>query len=131
MTHRLLNLNTDYPILQKWWKDRNMYVIPKEYLTPFGIMSFENETPVAAAFLFPVLGCRQAMIRYPISDKNLSNEIRDKGIELVLAALHDLARSMSYKYILITTNHPNFIKRLEKMNYQRDAENCVHYLGVL
>ena len=130
MTHKLLNLKSDYSVLENWWKERDMVPIPKSFLTPFGVIVGDDK-PIAAAFLFPVLGCKQAMIRYPITDVNASDKDRDEAISLVLSSLHGLAKSMNYETILITTNHNGFIKRLEKMNYQKDAENCTHYLGGL
>jgi hypothetical protein len=131
METKFININKDYDILERWWNKRDLVHVPKEMLGPFGFMSYQGDTPVAAAWLCPFVGSNTCMLRFPVSNPEVSDEVRDQGVEEVLAAVHQLAKEMNYVYILCSTNHRGLIKRLKNINYLVDAENCQHLMGVL
>jgi hypothetical protein len=131
MEVKFINLEEDYDKLKGMWDQHKHIHVPADMLGPFGFMAFEGETPVAAAFLCPFVGNSTCMLRFPVSNTEVSNEVRDQGIEHAFAAVHDLAKELGYKYVLCSTNHKGLIKRLKNLNYLVDAEDCQHLMGVL
>lgn len=131
MEIRLIDLEKDYELLASWWTAREHYVILKDMLSPFGMIAYKEEKPIAAVWLYPSLGSPWAMIRFPIANPDSSKDERQEALDLVIRSLHDLARDMKCKYVLCSTNHKGFIPKLEALGYFEDASDCKHLMGVL
>lgn len=119
--------DSSYELICSWWKERDLTILPKDFLTKYGFISGE----IAAAWLFPILGCNTAMVRYPITDPKSSKEERDSALNLLFYTIKETAKDMGYTKIFITTNSRSLCKRLEKYNFTKTEENCFHYWGGL
>lgn len=131
MKTRLFNYEKDYELVCSWWQERNHTVIPKDFLSNYGVMALIDDKPVGVMWLYPVLSTTWSMIRFPIIDNSLSKEDRDLALDLIFDNLHNISRDMGYKYIFCTTNHTGLIRRLKKYGYTPDGENCVTFWGGL
>lgn len=132
MNIKLLKLDdNDYSLVTEMWTKRNHIVIPKDFLTDFGILAKQDKVPVACAWLFPVLSSKTCMIRYPVSNPEIDSNVRNTALDLVFDNLHIIAKEMGYTKVFITTNHENLKKRLLKYDYTEEAQNCTHFWGGL
>lgn len=131
MKTRLVNLDKDYPIFESWWKERNLFVAPKDILTQFGMVAEKDGKMLAAMWLCPVLTSKMCLLRFPISDPSINTQERSDAVDAVILSLHDLGRSLNCKYVLCSTNHKSLIKRLTKFNYLQEFTDCSHMVGVL
>lgn len=131
MQTRFITLDKDYDMFKSWWTERKHVIIPKDFLTPFGFISYIDDKPISAMWLFPVLGSKSCSIRFPISNPDSTKKERNECLIDIIKKLNSLAREMDYKYVLCTTNHTGLIDKLKQVNYVEDASNCKHMVGVL
>jgi hypothetical protein len=127
MTARLFNFDKDYQTVTKWWTERNHIQIKKDFLSDYGVMVSKDGKDLAAMWLYPMITTAYCMVRFPITNPETTKLERNEALDLVFANLHGMTKDLGYKYLFCTTNHPSLIKRLEKYQYTKDAENCVHF----
>lgn len=132
MRIELFKKDSHYETLTTFWQDREHLVIPKEYLSDYGFMAFDEQgNPVAAMWLYPVVSTNWCMVRFPISNPDVPNEIRSKAMDLIFDTIHKVSKDMGFNQIFCTTNHKGLIKRLTKYGYTLDSSDCVHFWGGL
>jgi hypothetical protein len=131
MKLKKFDLDNDYSIAEAWWKDRDWKPVPKGMLSKSGLMAVENNKPVAACWLYPIAGSELCWVGFPIADKNIDKELRNKALDFIFHGLHEHARSLGYKYIITTTNLEHVKKRLENYGYVKGDENITQYVGGL
>ena len=131
LTSSLLKLDDNHSLVHELWTKRNHVVIPKDYLTDYGVMVSSDDTLIAGAWLFPILSSKTCMIRFPISNIDIEIDVRDKALDLVFQNLHSIAKDMGYTTVFITTNHANLKKRLLKYSYMEESKDCSHFWGEL
>lgn len=87
--------------LKGWWHERMDLPLPNYMLSDFGFMSFnDKDEPIAAMFLFPVLGCKMAMLGYPVASLNASSQDRDAGLHAVVTYIEEFAKLMQYDWLI-------------------------------
>ena len=100
---RLVNLENDYELLSTWWIERQHEVIPKDFLSQLGVMCLIDNKPVGAMWLYPVLGCKWSMIRFPITTIKSSKErIHVNGSKLTPSLSPRIISSCSFKFISLS-----------------------------
>lgn len=127
----LFNYNTDYEVVSSWWKKRNCPIIPKDFLGNYGFIINENNKKLCAIWLYPIMTTKWCMVRFPISNPDITKEEHEKSLDLLFSSVHNISKDMGYKHIFCSTNHDGFIKRLNKYGYNQEATDCVHFWGVL
>lgn len=123
----IFNKNENYGDLVSLWEQRSDVIMPKEFLSDYGVMCKDGDTIIAIMWLYPVVSCNWAMIRFPISNSEVSNETRDLGLNLVFNTIHNIAKDMGYTQLFCSTNHSGLSKRLEKYGYSLEHTDCSHY----
>lgn len=131
MQIKVFDRNTDYEIAETLWKQRNHDIIPKEFLSDFGVMAYDESGPAGIMWFYPVMSANWGMIRFPITNKEISDDKRNEALNLIFDTIHETAKSFGYKYIFCATNHKGLIKRLEKYGYNQDSKDCVMFWGGL
>ena len=128
---RLVNLENDYELLSTWWVERQHEIIPKDFLSQLGVMCLIDNKPVGAMWLYPVIGCKWSMIRFPITTIKSSKEERDIVLNHILDSLFNISKDMGYSKVFCTTNHENLINKLEQYGMSMTSDNCKHFWGVI
>ena len=129
MKHRVWDLDLDYPILEKWCKERDFdRVIPKEMLPPQGIM-VEDEEPICALGLYLNEKVKFGYM-YGIFSNPATGKIKlFKAMKMILQAVKELAKTVGVELIITHTAE----KALEKLytrhgNMQLVEKNVNQYI---
>lgn len=123
-----LDLKNDYNDICALWDSRSLPHAHISLLSPFGITAKKEDTLVGALFMYLSYGVPTCMIRFPIIKKE---EDTDLIFNLMLDEAHSQLKQLGYKYIICSTNHNGLIKKLKNKNYNEEATNCSHLIGVL
>lgn len=125
----LFNLDKDYNIVEKWWKDHSMDPVPKEVLTKFGFMAYNEKYPIAAYWLFPIIGSELCMHLFFISNPDSTKEERDEALDLLMYTVHGAAKDMGFTKLMTTTSLKTIEDRLLKHNYMLGDTNNKQFWG--
>lgn len=110
--------NPDYHngFIQKWWESRQDIDFPVGLLPDIGKVMYDEEHPVAAAFLYTT-NSKIAWVGWPISDPESDKDIRDEALDRIFRNLHDLAKQKKHTMIWSTSGIPSLQERLERLGY--------------
>jgi hypothetical protein len=82
-----------------------------EMLSPFGLMAFNGDEPVAAAFVYLVQGCDIAQISWSVTNPKAFVRLRYDGLESALKGLIALAKE-SGRTNIVTFSHSRGLTKL-------------------
>lgn len=128
---RIFNKDTDYSIVESWWKDHKQDPAPIDFLSDYGVISFEDEKPICAIWFFPILTAKFGLIMAPVTNPNTTKEERNTSLNSSLDILHMMAKDLGYSNVLCLSNVDAFEKRLKSFGYTEGDKNCTHYWGGL
>ena len=138
MKYRLWNLDKDYPILEKWCKERKWESeIPKEMLPPQGII-IEDKDPICALGLYlnekvkfgymygifsnPQIGKMKLYRAMKMSLEAVRELASNKGVEIIIT--HTAEKALETLYTkhenmkLVEENVNQYIMNLNKEKYK-------------
>lgn len=128
MKLKQVDLNSDYELLCSWWNKRNFPIMPKEALTDYGYMVSNEDSDIAAVWLYPVVSSKLCWFGFFISNSDISSEIRNEAMDFLVAGIENKARDMGYDIIMTVSGVDQVQKRLEKNNYSIGQKNSIEYL---
>ena len=128
---RLFNKETDYTIVDGWWKAHGHHSAQPENLSDYGVISFIGNKPVAALWFYPILTAKFGLMMGPISNPDTTKEERNEALNGCMKVIHMLARDLGYNTVLCLSNVKAFNKRLENFGYTEGDKDCSHYWGGL
>ena len=115
-------------ILVKWWKDWGFQSPPQDFLSDYGLIVYDGETPVCAGFLY-LTNSSVAIINWVISNKEYRKKPnRNNAIDELLINLTYLCEKSGYKYIFVQNNNSSLIKRFEKHGFVVGATNSTEII---
>ena len=129
MKHRVWDLDQDYPILEKWCKERDFdSVMPKEMLPPQGIM-VEDEEPICALGLYLNEKVKFGYMYGIFSNPAIGKIKLFKAMKMSLQGVKELAKTVGVELIITHTAE----KALEKLytrhgNMQLVEKNVNQYI---
>jgi len=126
MQYRLWNLDQDYPILVKWWKDWEFGVVPQDCLPPDGIIVEEDGVPLCAGGLYIQPDkTKFAFMEWIVTDKQALPKQSHKSLRMCIDALIELAKDNGIKLIYTATKEEALHKRYVKFHNFIPAESNV------
>lgn len=124
-----VNLEQDYPDLEKWWKDWGWPPFPKEFL-PQGVMVKYGDDKVCAVFLYET-NTPICWVENYISNKVLPKEVRDEGLNLLIETALEIAKDKGFKVVMSAVKHNNLSKRLMSKGFIESDTGLTNYIRVL
>lgn len=121
-----VNLEQDYQDLVKWWKDWGWPPFPQEFL-PQGAMVKHGDDKVCAVFLYET-NTPICWIENYISNKDLSKEVRDGGLNLLIDAALDIAKDNGFKVAMSAVKHNNLSRRLLEKGFVESDNGLTNYI---
>lgn len=118
-----------YETACEWWEAQGWSPMPKEALPQIGIISFDDETPVAVCWLYQT-DSTMAVMEWMVANPEVRDKtVRKRGIESVMLALQDVAKSMGFKTIFTSTKNRPYMKKLENVGFQATEDNMTNFLA--
>lgn len=119
--------------VQKWWTQREGVDFNVEILSDYGFMAFsvQSSRPIAALWLYPIMGSKVAWMGWPIADPESGRLERSIALDQLLDKVKETAQEMGYTRIWTTSGVPPVKARLEKHGYLRGDTNIDQYWGLI
>lgn len=120
---RLWQLNKDYPVLKKWFKDHNWESpIPKEVLPKLGIIIDD----ICAAGLHIDKSSKMGLMYGIFSNPNTSKIVLFKAMKECVEGIKELAKQKKLTYIYTITGEKALHKLYEKHLCLTKRENTIN-----
>ncbi len=131
VTSKLFSYETDSELVNTWRLVRNELSIPKDYLSDYGVIGIVDGKPIAAMWLYPMLGCKMCVIEGIISDPDSTKEERKLALDVMFENIHGIAKDMEYKLIICMTDNSSIAARIQSYGYGKDKKTYEFYVGEL
>jgi hypothetical protein len=112
-----------YQTFLTWLADKEITEVNKEMM-PIGWISFLNEKPVFATYLYPSYNV--AWVAYSCVNPESNSEEREESFKELMIHINSVAKSLGIKYLFSAANNQSLIKRFENNNFIKCDENIVH-----
>lgn len=100
---QLFNVRTDkerYEIVKNWWLDRKWDVPGIGALSTTGVMIYNNNQPVCAAWIYQT-DSLVAMVGFIISDLKTNGRVKKNSLKLLLVKIEEITTNMGFKVIFL------------------------------
>lgn len=115
-------------ILVKWWSDWGFQAPPQDFLSDYGLIVYDEDTPVCAGFLY-LTNSSVAIINWVISNKEYRKKPdRNDALDELLINLTYLCEKSGYKYIFVQNNNSSLIKRFVKHGFVVGVTNSTELI---
>lgn len=129
MKLRNFDLQQDYSIVEKWWKDRKWdTTVQKEMLSKHGWLVYNDNKNIAALWVHGSCNSDICWLSWPVANPESTPEERNEALNLLLDRANLFGQAMKYKFILTTTSHPKLQDRLTNNGYFLGDKNINQYI---
>lgn len=123
-----LNKRRHYPMMQRWWEEREFRGASLDFTPDKGCMVYVNGKPIFGAFLIET-NANLAIIDYGASDPKAPKKEREIAFEACFKSLYELARILGYKMVSAASNLKSVGDRYERFGLVKFDENVTIYGG--
>lgn len=108
----------DYEDLCDWWEKAGSFAPHPEHLPKTRLIAYEEKTgdKICAGFLYNT-DSAICIFEFFVSNPDLKKDIRDLGLNTLIAKIISLAKEKEYGMIYTSTSIPKFVKRLEDQGF--------------
>jgi len=130
MNSRFWNLEKDYDILVKWWKQHEFELpVPKDVLPPLGIMIEEDNVPICTAGLYEDYKRTKFGFMFGLFTNPDIGKIKlYKAMNMCLQEINKLARVKNLGLVYTITGESALFKLYEKNNMTLVENNTRSYV---
>lgn len=114
--------------IKLWWNSHMEQFLPDALLSDQGFMAYSDEKLVATMFFFPVVGCKMAMLGYPIANPKTSKEERKEALSLLISTIEAYAKNLGYEWLVSYPGNPKAQKLFENNNYIKGDSEVIQFL---
>jgi len=129
---RLLN-NSDYDILQTWWRFWRFPLPPIEVLPENGlggIMLSKGGVDIVCGFLY-FTNSKIMWLEYMVSNPQYKEKDRRDAIETLIIELCEIGKNKGYKYVYTTLKNPNLIERFLSVGFVKGSEKATEMIYLI
>lgn len=116
--------------LHTWTKARN-FDLPTECMSDYGFMAFDGETPLAAMFMYPVVGADFALVGFPISEPRADKDERKQAIDTLVAEIEKVAKTLNYKFLVSYPGNKASQAIFERLEYASPERDVIQFIKKL
>ncbi len=125
--YKIRQINSDdYQVLTEWWKDWDWQPVPEVFLSPTGLMVY-NDIDICAGWIYKT-DTPICWIENVISNKNAKD--RD-AVTFLLQALEAKARTMGFKVAMTSVKNKSLIRKMENIGYIKTDTDMTNYVRAL
>lgn len=121
--------NKYYPLLKKWWKDKEWHVIKPEFLSTRGII-IKDKDYICACWLYTT-DSLYGVINHIISDDKSDGKTKRQCIEYMLDVVSDYSKYLGIKCIYTAMETRSLKKILEEKGFSKTSDNISEYCKII
>lgn len=121
---RLFDLNRDYATIQEWWKLHGSFAPKPQHLSSTGLI-IEADNPLCAGWLYNT-DSKICIFEFVVSNPNVSKELRDAALTLLIEEIKKLASNRGYELIYSSVKGMKYINRLQVAGFVVADDDQTH-----
>lgn len=130
---RMFDPDTDYPIVEGWWKAHGWSAVPRLMLPKLGVVAFyagDKIEDAAAAWLYMDNSSPVCMLEWMVANPALSATKTVRALKHVCQFLTAEAKHNDYAVMLTTCKQESLAKFHEKQGFARTDEDMIHLVKI-
>lgn len=112
-------------LIEKWFRDWEQTPPPWDLVPPTGVLIYYRGAPVCCGFLCKT-DTKLAIHSNYISDKSCDKKIRSECINALALKLDELAVTLGFRMICVSTAMKSMADRFKNMGYETTHENFIN-----
>lgn len=120
---RKLDLQKDYPTLEKWWASHNWPAVPREALPETGLIIDD----MCAGFMYKTDSCL-AWIEWIVANKEAPRTLRAISLQKLVKGLQAEAKAQGFTKVFSAVKHPNLIKLYQELGFMQTDGEMTHFV---
>lgn len=122
--------NHFYPIMEEWWKNKGWIPYHPEVLSKTGLMIYESETPVCAAWIFKT-DSTVGLVGHIITSKDVKPKQKKVCLEFLFQALEQESKELGIKMLVFFMTTNSLTKIAEKLGYLSSQQKCNELVKII
>jgi hypothetical protein len=106
-----------FEVVCGWWKKHSWPVMPRDFLPKRAYVSFVDDVPTWAGFLYKDEGSCHGMFEWAVANPDIFGEVRGVGFTALISWVCEEAERCGIKYLMSTTSSGGLEKRLEREGF--------------
>lgn len=123
---RMVDIETDYPVVSEWWKAHGWPSVPQAMLPKLGIMVERNGDPCLAGWLYMDNSCGVSMLEWVVSNPETPPRDVLRSIEHLTCAIKLCAAQNGYHSMLTSCKQESLARAYEKNGFTRTDDSMKH-----
>jgi len=128
MNHREFT-DKDYWQYVEWLLSRGREAPAQDELSHKGYVVFDKDQDIAIGFMID--SNKSCVLGHFASNPEIENKDRGEAVDYLLDLLVEKAKASGYRYVMMSTNLPRLMQRLEERDFMIFEENMTHLGRVL
>lgn len=131
MKVKLNETKTFYPIMEKWWKEREFVVVSPSILPQRTFVVYDDsDIPIYSVCLYET-DSFLVWLGWPIGNPAIAKNKREGYLKFLFDEVERWAKEAGYHILFTTTDTPPIRKVLEECDYKLGDVGVDHYLKAL
>lgn len=104
----------DFPIVSEWWTESGHPVLPHKVLPPIGVVAYNDEIDIFAAWLYMAVGVGVCWMAWPIANPDAPDRLKHEGYFKTCEYMIEQAKVQDYGVMVETYQQPSLIGLAQK-----------------
>lgn len=122
------NIKRDYPFIVSWGEKQDWPIMPPKYYGHKGYIAYDNDTPIATAFVYRDKGCPFCILEWVIGNPDVDWEVRKEGLDLVIDTASQWAKNDGAEIVLTMTKNKRLIEKYIDNKFIQTDEGVTHLI---
>lgn len=123
---RRFNFETDYAIMQAWWRAHDSFAPKPEHLTQDGYVLMVQDEPVGVFFMYPMGTSKICYLGFPTISVRCRDDLRDEVFKAMFNAAKTWAEQREMALVYISINKANMINRMKDYGFVKADKHSSH-----
>ena len=120
-----------YGIVKGWWEKHNFPVVPVEALSRDGFISYADDKPTVACYLYIPDNGSVAWLEWWVRNPEASKEEVSIGFKELVEVAEAVAKSNKVLFLFMSSNNDNLINRMKSFGFNESDKNVTILLKSL
>lgn len=131
MILREIGLNTDWPILEGFWRQRGFPPVDIGALPPTGLVAVREDGVLLCGAFLVKSDTNVASLAFVSGNPDVLKDERSEALDSVILALVEIGMKCGFAVVGVATNIPALQARYERLGFALTDQNVKCYGGYL
>ena len=116
-------------LIRLWWQEQTNGPIGSTCMSDYGFMVFNSsDRPIAAIFIYPVLGADFALMGFPIANSNIEKTERREALSYLTTQAENAIRKLNYQLAVSYAGSDGAKGLFKRLGYEETDKDVILFL---